>query len=112
MVDDRLRLHDAARVRFDHDDCRIHARERLLRLFEEIDETGRVYDGDVDPLGRTYERIRPSSIAGARCPRLVIGDGRSVGDGTAPSDRARVRQDGFDKRRFAAVMGADESDIP
>ncbi len=112
MVDDGLRLHDAARVCFHHDDCRIHARERLLRLFEEIDETGRVDDGDVDPLvGRMSEsdrrRLQVPDVLG-----LVIGDGRSVGDGTAPSNCARVRQDGFDKRRFAAVMGADESDIP
>jgi hypothetical protein len=43
--------------------------------------------------------------------RLVIGDGRSVGDRSASSDGGAMGQDRFDQRRLARVMGSNECDI-
>jgi hypothetical protein len=43
--------------------------------------------------------------------RLVIGDGRSVGDRSASSDSGTVGQDRFDERGLARVVGSNECDI-
>ena len=111
MVDDRLRLDDAPGIGFDDDDRGVDARQRLLRLFEEVDEARRIDDGDVDAVCR---RVRESDgrRLQMRCVfGLVIGNGRAVGDRTASSDRSGVGKDRLDERRLARVMRSDESDI-
>ncbi len=111
MIDDSLSLDDASRIGLDDDHRSVHPSQSLLRLFEEVDEAGRIDHRDVDSvIGRVGEtdgrRLQVRRIFG-----LVVGYGRTVGDRAAPRDRSGVREDRLDERRLAGVVRSDESDI-
>ncbi len=108
----RLSLYDAPGIGLDDDDCGVNARQRLFRLFKKVDEAGRVHDGDVDVVGGGVREADGRGLEMSRVFGLVIRHGRSVGDRSAPPDRAGVGEDRLDQRGLSRVVGSDECDIP
>ena len=111
IVDDGLRLDDAPRIGFDDDDGRVHSRQCLLRLFEEVDEARRIDDGDLDAVCRRVRESHGRRLQMRGVLGFVIGNGCAVGDRTAPSDGSGMGKNRLDERRLARVVRSDESDI-
>ena len=111
VLDQRGGLRDPAGLGVDHHHRRVGGDQRELRLLEEIDEAGRVDQGQVDRAARSVRETDADRLQVADRLGLAVGGGGPVADGAAARDRPAMREQRFDQRRLARVVRADDGDF-